>query len=82
MRLRELEIHHVDLGAGYTTARLVLDFADHLLDAMTKRLEPPERFEVRPLDSGRTSNPRAGRAAWPSRRRRCSANVLDQSRVV
>ena len=29
-------------------------FAIHLLDAMTKRLDPPERFEVRPLDVDRT----------------------------
>ena len=43
MRLREVEIHHVDLGAGYTTADWSPAFAVLLLDAMTKRLEPPER---------------------------------------
>ena len=38
MRLREVEIHHVDLGAGYTTRDWSLDFAEHLLDSMAKRL--------------------------------------------
>jgi maleylpyruvate isomerase len=54
MRLRELEIHHVDLDAGYTTRDWTEGFAILLLTAMTKRLDPPERFEVRPLDVGRT----------------------------
>lgn len=53
MRLRELEIHHVDLGAGYTTSDWSEAFAIHLLNAMTKRLDPPQRFEVRPLDADR-----------------------------
>jgi maleylpyruvate isomerase len=54
MRWRELEIHHVDLDADYTTAEWSLAFAEHLLDAMTKRLRPEQPFEVRPLDSQRT----------------------------
>jgi maleylpyruvate isomerase len=54
MRLRELEIHHVDLDAGYSHADWVLPFAEHLTDAMAKRVHPDEAFEVRPLDSGRT----------------------------
>jgi maleylpyruvate isomerase len=54
MRLRELEIHHVDLDAGYTRADWTLAFAEHLMDAMAKRVDPVEAFEVRPLDSGRT----------------------------
>jgi maleylpyruvate isomerase len=53
MRLRELEIHHVDLDAGYATAQWSPEFADHLLDAMAKRVSSPA-FEVRPLDSDRT----------------------------
>jgi maleylpyruvate isomerase len=53
MRLRELEIHHVDLDAGYTTADWSLEFAEHLLDAMTRRVGS-RAFEVRPLDSSRT----------------------------
>jgi maleylpyruvate isomerase len=53
MRLRELEIHHVDLDAGYTSADWSPEFAEHLLDAMTKR-KSPTSFEVRPLDSART----------------------------
>jgi len=51
MRWRELEIHHVDLGAGYTTADWSREFAEHLLDAMGKRVNPEHPFEVRPLDS-------------------------------
>jgi maleylpyruvate isomerase len=54
MRWRELEIHHVDLHAGYTRAGWSPAFAEHLLDAMTKRLHPVQAFEVRPLDSPRT----------------------------
>jgi len=54
MRLRELEIHHVDLDAGYTRAQWPLAFAEHLLDAMTKRVRPEQPFEARPTDSGRT----------------------------
>jgi maleylpyruvate isomerase len=54
MRWRELEIHHVDLDAGYTRADWTIDFAEHLLDAMAKRLRPRDAFEIRPLDSQRT----------------------------
>ncbi len=50
MRLRELEIHHVDLAAGYTPGDWSEAFAVLLLDAMAKRVDPPVRFEVRPLD--------------------------------
>jgi maleylpyruvate isomerase len=53
MRLRELEIHHVDLDAGYTTDDWSPAFAQHLLDAMAKRVSDTT-FEVRPLDSART----------------------------
>jgi len=53
-RRREVEIHHVDLDAGYTCAEWPLDFAEHLLDAMAKRVRPPEAFEIRPHDSPRT----------------------------
>jgi maleylpyruvate isomerase len=54
MRLREVEIHHVDLGAGYATRDWSVEFAEHLLDAMAKRVDPHEPFEVKPLDSSRT----------------------------
>lgn len=53
MRLRELEIHHVDLDTGYTPSDWSARFAIHLLDAMSKRFHPPQRFEVRPLDVNR-----------------------------
>jgi maleylpyruvate isomerase len=53
MRLRELEIHHVDLDGGYTTADWAPAFSEHLLDAMEKRVSS-RAFEVRPLDSSRT----------------------------
>ena len=54
MRLRELEIHHVDLGTAYTTRAWSAAFSTLLVDAMTRRLQPPERFEIRPLDVDRT----------------------------
>lgn len=54
MRLKELEIHHVDLDVGYTTRDWSPTFAEHLLDSMTKRVRPSEAFEVKPLDSRRT----------------------------
>jgi maleylpyruvate isomerase len=53
MRWRELEIHHVDLDAGYTRGDWPLDFAEHLLGAMAKRVHPADAFEVRPVDSAR-----------------------------
>jgi maleylpyruvate isomerase len=37
MRLREVEIHHVDLAAGYTRRDWPLPFATLLLDSMAKR---------------------------------------------
>jgi maleylpyruvate isomerase len=54
MRLREVEIHHVDLDAGYSRSEWTPDFTDLLLDAMTRRLRSVAAFEVKPLDSDRT----------------------------
>lgn len=54
MRWRELEIHHADLDAAYSCHDWTLSFAEHLLDAMAKRLRPGQAFEVKPLDSSRT----------------------------
>jgi maleylpyruvate isomerase len=65
MRLRELEIHHVDLDAGYTTAAWPLPFAEYLLDAMTKRLRLDRAVEIRPLDSSRTWVIGDGEAEYP-----------------
>lgn len=50
MRIRELEVHHVDLDAGYTTADWSEAFSVLLIDAMAKRLRPDHRWEIRPLD--------------------------------
>jgi maleylpyruvate isomerase len=65
MRWRELEIHHVDLDAGYTRADWSLGFAEHLLDAMTKRLASADPFEVKPLDSRRTWVIGSGESEYP-----------------
>jgi maleylpyruvate isomerase len=54
MRLRELEIHHVDLDAGYTRSDWSPAFAEHLIDAMVRRLGRDHGFEIRPLDSERS----------------------------
>jgi maleylpyruvate isomerase len=50
MRVRELEVHHVDLDAGYSTDDWSEAFSVLLLDAMAKRLQPARRWEIRPLD--------------------------------
>jgi len=49
MRLREVEIHHADLGAGYTADDWPADFRAILLESMTKRAFPAP-FDVRPTD--------------------------------
>ena len=53
MRVRELEIHEVDLDAGYTASDWSQAFTELLLDAMSKRVSS-SAFELRPLDSTRT----------------------------
>lgn len=65
MRWREIEIHHVDLDAGHTRADWSLEFAEHLLEAMAKRLGPDEAFEVKPLDSRRTWVIGTGESEYP-----------------
>jgi len=67
MRLRELEIHHVDLDAGYTAGDWSVSFAEHLLDAMVKRVQNTEPFEVKPLDTRRTWVFGSGEAEYPLR---------------
>lgn len=54
MRVREIEIHHVDLAAGYTVDRWPTPFAEGVVDGMVGRLEPATPFRVTPLDSDRT----------------------------
>lgn len=54
MRLREIEIHHVDLAAGYTQADWALPFSTLLLDAMTKRDSWAQPFHARATDADRT----------------------------
>jgi len=49
MRLREVEIHHADLDAGYTRRDWPGDFCAVLLDAMAKR-EWTESFQASPAD--------------------------------
>jgi maleylpyruvate isomerase len=49
MRVREVEIHHADLDAGYTAADWPEGFRTLLLDSMTKR-PYPAAFVVRPTD--------------------------------
>ena len=54
MRVREIEIHHADLGAGYTADQWPPGFAEVVVDGMVKRLDPDPGFRVTPLDSERT----------------------------
>jgi maleylpyruvate isomerase len=49
MRLREVEIHHADLDAGYSAHDWPADFCAILLESMTKRPYPAP-FRVRPTD--------------------------------
>jgi len=53
MRVREVEIHHADLGAGYSPVDWPADFRVLLLESMTKRAYPAP-FDVRPTDLDRT----------------------------
>jgi len=53
MRVREVAIHHADLGAGYTASDWPTDFAALLLDSMTKRPYPAP-FTVEATDLGRS----------------------------
>lgn len=54
MRVREIEIHHADLGAGYTPDQWPSTFAETVVDGMVKRLDPEPAFRVTPLDSERS----------------------------
>ncbi|MGB0100701.1 MAG: maleylpyruvate isomerase family mycothiol-dependent enzyme [Nocardioides sp.] len=54
MRLREVEIHHVDLDAGYRHTDWPLEFAEHLVDAMTARSAPTPGVVVVASDLDRT----------------------------
>lgn len=50
MRLREVEIHHVDLDAGYTPADWSPEFCRLLLEAMAKRGAGGQSFTAAPTD--------------------------------
>jgi maleylpyruvate isomerase len=54
MRWREVMIHHVDLGAGYTHGDWPVEFAEHLIQAMTKRSVAATPFSIRASDTGKT----------------------------
>ena len=49
MRLREVEIHHADLDAGYSAADWSPEFCRVLLESLTK-FDKETPFEVRPTD--------------------------------
>jgi maleylpyruvate isomerase len=53
MRLREVEIHHADLDAGYGCADWSPEFAAHVLDAMRTRAEAATSFSAHATDLGR-----------------------------
>ena len=54
MRVREIEIHHVDLDVGYSPDDWPPAFAEELIDGMVKRQQRDDGFLVRPLDADRT----------------------------
>jgi maleylpyruvate isomerase len=53
MRLREVEIHHADLDAGYDRSAWSPQFAAHVLDAMLTRGTARSGFTARPTDLDR-----------------------------
>lgn len=53
MRVREVEIHHADLGADYAASDWSAEFVVVLLDSMTKRPYPTP-FKATATDLGRT----------------------------
>ena len=53
-RLREVEIHHVDLGLAYTPARWTDEFTSHVLANVTsafRQLDPPPAFDLHAVDT-------------------------------
>jgi maleylpyruvate isomerase len=54
MRVREIEIHHVDLGVGYSPDDWPPAFAELVVSGMVKRLGPEPAFRITPLDGQRT----------------------------
>jgi maleylpyruvate isomerase len=51
MRLREIEIHHVDLDCAYSPDEWPQAFAELVVDGMVKRLDPEQGFRIAPLDT-------------------------------
>lgn len=51
MRVREIEVHHADLGAGYAADQWPTAFAETVVEGMVRRLDPETPFRVTPLDS-------------------------------
>ncbi len=51
MRMREIEIHHADLGCGYSADDWAQPFAELVIDGMVKRLDPEQGFRIAPLDT-------------------------------
>lgn len=54
MRLREVEIHHADLDAGYDRSAWAPEFAAYVLDTVLTREDAGTPFTVRASDLGRT----------------------------
>ncbi|UUZ61807.1 maleylpyruvate isomerase N-terminal domain-containing protein [Nocardioides sp. B-3] len=61
MRVREVEIHHADLGVGYTAADWPAVFSTLVIDSMRKR-DWPTPFQVLARDLAQTRSYRRGRA--------------------
>ena len=54
MRMREIEIHHADLDAGYTRADWAPEFAAMVIDSMGKREAWDSPFTARATDADRS----------------------------
>jgi maleylpyruvate isomerase len=53
MRLREVEIHHADLGSGYTRASWPVEFGVSLVETLVSRADTPGSFTAYAVDADR-----------------------------
>jgi maleylpyruvate isomerase len=53
MRLREVEIHHVDLDAGYSRTSWPVEFGVHLVQQLVDRADASEPFTAYAVDADR-----------------------------
>ena len=68
MRVREIEIHHVDLDVGYSPTTGRPAFAEELVDGMVKRQQPDSRTGLPGPPARRRPHLGGGRRSATTRR--------------